>query len=461
METPPSVPIGFTPSIGMARTTIRSVLGDGREVMNDAEAKLVLEAYGVPTLTTRCASDPLQAAALAKDIGFPVAIKLLSDKVSTLDYAGVPLTLNTAEAVQDAAERMISRLHKRFPKARSQGFLVRKAMQRPSAHELLIGVTTDPIFGPLLLFGRGGSQANVIGDIAVALPPLNVALARELISRTRIYKYKALQGYRGHTAADINAICLTLTKLSQLIIDIPHIAQLQINPLLSDGYGVLVVEAYIRLQHNPSPVEERLAIRPYPQELEELFTLKTGRVVLLRPIRPEDEPEHQVFFSKIAFEDLHSRFFGSVGKFSHSHMAHLTQIDYEREMAFIATAPGENSKPETLGEVRTITDSDNSIAEFSVMVRSDQKKKGLGRRLTEKVIDYCRSRGTQKLVGHVLIRNHAAVCMLNSLGFQHQSVPDDPQIYEVWLNLEIARAERAGGFSSATQARLRKANKSN
>ncbi len=436
MQTPRSAPIEFTPPKEVTKTVIQNVLADGREIMNDPEAKEVLAAYGVPTLTTRFARDPAQAAAVAKDIGFPVTIKLLSsDLANKLQSVDAVPELNSSNDVREAVEKLILRLPRNFPSAQLQGFSVQKIVQRPEAHKLVVGLTTDPIFGPTLLFGQGGSAANVIGDIAVALPPLNMHLAWELISRTRLYKFKALQGYPGHSVANIDAICLTLVKLSQLIIDIPYISEFQINPLLVDENGVLAIEAYMRLQEKPPRAEERLAIQPYPQELEESFTLKTGRIVRLRPIRPEDEPEHQVFISKLTFKNHRSRFFGYVGEFPHSQMAHLTQIDYNREMAFIATALDETGNPETLGEIRAITGLDNSIAECSVLVRSDMKRNGLGRRLMEKMIDYYRSRGAQRLVGQVLRENSAALAMLDAMGFQRKNVPDEPLIYDIWLNL--------------------------
>ena len=303
----------------------------------------------------------------------------------------------------------------------------------PDAHELLVGMTSDPIFGPVLLFGQGGSAADVINDIAIGLPPLNMHLSRELVSRTRIFR--VLQSYHGHAAADIDAISLTLVKLSQLIIDIPQISEVQINPLLADPCGVLAVETRIKVQRHPLPANERLAIRPYPQDLEENFILKNGRIVRLRPIRPEDEPEHHEFISKLSSEDIRLRFFGYVGGLRHAEMARLTQIDYDREMAFIASAPDAIGKPETLGEVRTLTDPDNTIAEYSVIVRSDLKGTGLGRKLMEKMINYCRARGIRTFAGQVLRENRRMLVMMDALGFHRKLGSDDTSVYDVWLDL--------------------------
>jgi acetyltransferase len=178
-----------------------------------------------------------------------------------------------------------------------------------------------------------------------------------------------------------------------------------------------------------------LAIRPYPQILEEDLTLKTGRAVQLRPIRPEDEPEHQTFFSKLESEDIRLRFFGPLVDLQHRAMARFTQIDYDREMAFIATAPDKDGKPETLGEVRSIADPDNRLAEYSIIVRSDMKGAGLGRKLLSKMIDYCRSRGTWRLAGDVLCRNQAMLSMIGALGFRRRISPDSTEVFETWLDL--------------------------
>ncbi|MCP4376989.1 MAG: GNAT family N-acetyltransferase, partial [bacterium] len=435
IQTPRSVPLDFIPSMDVTRNAVRKTLADGRVLMSDPEAKVVLAAYGVPTVPTRFAVSPAQAASLAESVGFPVAVKLLSpDIANRLDVGGVVLDLDAPQAVEEAAQRITSRLLELCPNAHLEGFSVQKMVQRPGIHELLMGVIADPVFGPVMVFGQGGSAADIIGDVAVALPPLNMHLARELISQTRIYN--VLQGYQGHRAANIGAICLTLVKLSQLIIDIPHIAEVYINPLFADEQSVLAVETRIGLQANPPPSSERLAIRPYPQELEEDFALKSGRVVRLRPIRPEDEPEHQVFFSKLSPQDIQMRFFGSMGKLLHPAMVRFTQIDYDREMAFIATTPDENGKQETLGEVRTITDPDNTIAEYSIIVRSDVKGTGLGRKLLQKMIDYCRGRGTQRFVGHVLGRNRAMLSLVYSMGFARKILPEDMQVYETWLELQ-------------------------
>ena len=272
---------------------------------------------------------------------------------------------------------------------------------------------------------------ELIGDRAVALPPLNMALATELIERTRVSR--RLRACRGRPPADIDALRLVLIKLSQMIIDIPELVELDINPLLVGPKGVLALDARIRLSM-PPPKGQRMAIRPYPAELEERFTLTDGRVVLLRPIRPEDEPSHHVFISHLSPEDIRFRFFGLVHELPHSEMARLTQIDYDREMAFIAELRPDDGPRETLGVVHTFTDPDNESAEFAIVVRSDLKGSGLGKRLLVKMIDYCRSRGTKVIAGQVLKDNRRMIGFVEHLGFHPVRTVDD-DIVEMEMKL--------------------------
>ncbi len=329
---------------------------------------------------------------------------------------------------------MLKRVAETYPDARIEGFTVQKmAMRKPGTQELIVGVATDPIFGPVILFGQGGVAVEIIGDRAVALPPLNMNLAAELVQRTRVAAL--LRGYRGRPPANLDALHNTLIQVSQLVIDHPEIIELDINPLRCDSGGVVALDAVIKVA--PSTHNDRLAIRPYPAELEEIFTMKdgTGRKVLLRPIRPEDEPNHHILVSKMTAEDIRFRFFGLVHELPHTEMARLTQIDYDREMAFIGEYTHPDGTKETLGVCRTVTDPDNEKAEFAVLVRSDLKGTGLGKRLLAKMIEYCRSRGTHAIVGQVLKDNIRMLKFVEHLGFvQVRTVDGD--IVEVEYDLK-------------------------
>lgn len=300
------------------------------------------------------------------------------------------------------------------------------------AHDLMAGVVCDRLFGPVILFGQGGAGIDLVKDRAYGLPPLNMILAREMIERTRISR--VLEGDGDHVPVSLDKLCRALVGLSRMVVDLPQVVAVEINPLVADETTLRAQRVRIRLT---SEVAEprRLAIHPYPQSLEEAFEMKNGREVLLRPIRPEDEPEHHVFISRLTPEDIRFRFFGSVKGLPHSQMARLTQIDYDREMAFIATAPAlEEAGRETLGVVRTATDPDNERADFAIVVRSDLKGLGLGRRLLEKMIGYCRGRGTRRLVGQILADNDRMLDLARGMGFSAKALAGE-EVVEVSLDL--------------------------
>jgi acetyltransferase len=433
IEAPPASPTHFTPDRGRVHEIVAAALDAGRELLHEAEAKAVLAAYGIPVVETRIASSVEEAAGAAAAIGFPVALKILSPDIThKSDVGGVALDLESAAQVRSAADAMLARVGARRPDARVSGFTVQRMVRRPGAHELIAGASVDPLFGPVILFGQGGTAVEVIADRAVALPPLNLKLARELVSHTRVARL--LAGYRDRPPADHDAIHAALVQLSQLLIDVAEIAELDINPLLADERGVLALDARIRVARATAGAHDRLAIRPYPDELEERVALR-GETVVLRPIRPEDTPQHQRFLERLDIEDIRMRFFYTKRNFAPSELARLTQIDYEREMAFIATRPEEPSGEETLGVIRTITDPENERAEFAIIVRSDMKGGGIGRLLLEKMIGYCARRGTRTMVGDVLRENARMLNLVRELGFTVERSPD-PDVVSVTLPLQ-------------------------
>jgi acyl-CoA synthetase (NDP forming)/GNAT superfamily N-acetyltransferase len=305
--------------------------------------------------------------------------------------------------------------------------------ERPEgAHDLMAGVVGDRLFGPVILFGQGGAGIDLVKDRAYGLPPLNMILAREMVERTRISRV-----LEGDGDASLDRLCRALVGLSRLVVDLPRVVAVEVNPLVADGTSLKALRARVRLAAEDE-APRRLAIQPYPRELEEIFTMRNGRRVLLRPIRPEDEPEHHVFVSRLTPEDVRFRFFGSVKGLPHSQMARLTQIDYDREMAFIATASAAaaGEERETLGVVRTSTDPDNERAEFAIVVRSDLKGQGLGlgRKLLDKMVGYCRSRGTRRMVGQILADNDRMLELARGMGFSVAPLPGE-EVIEVALDL--------------------------
>ena len=416
-ETPDSLPSDFFPDTTTAREIVIKALSEGREDLNDPESHKVLAAYGLPVVETKIAISAREAVIAADELGCPVALKIRSPQISQpYDVGGVVLDLESPEKVWETAANMLTRVNRQRPDAYIEGFTVQKMGRRSRAHELFISASVDPTFGPIIHFGHGGMTREVVRDQAIAMVPLNMSLARELISRTRIFRL--LSGTPTQPPVDIEDLCLTLIQVSQLFIDIPQIVNLDINPLYADDTGVLALGAKIRLAECGEDCPE-LAIRPYPRELEECVVLKDSRQVTLRPIRPEDEPAHYAFLARVSDEDMRMRFFGVVRRdFDHKDMSRFTQINYDREMAFIATAIGEDGKPETLGVVRTSTKPDNSEAEFAIVIRSDLKGTGLGSMLFHKIIRYTRERGTHWLVGQTLFENKAMQGISRKFGFE-------------------------------------------
>ncbi|HET7865857.1 MAG TPA: acetate--CoA ligase family protein, partial [Burkholderiaceae bacterium] len=274
-----------------ARAVIRQALAEGRELLDEVQAKAVLQAYGIPVVATVAVGPTAAAAAAAaQQCGYPVALKILSPDIThKSDVGGVRLQLADASAVREAADAMLAQVRRVRPQARIQGFTVQRMAQRPGAHELIIGASVDPAFGPVLLFGQGGTAVEVLADRALALPPLNRVLARELVSRTRVARL--LAGYRDRPAADLDAVCDVLISVAQMLADLPQLAELDINPLWADEHGVIALDARVRVTAEAGAGTERFAILPYPAELAETQPCQ-GRQVLLRPIRPEDETRH-------------------------------------------------------------------------------------------------------------------------------------------------------------------------
>lgn len=260
---------------------------------------------------------------------------------------------------------------------------------------------------------------------------MNSTLARELISRTRVANL--LAGYREHSKADMKAIERVLLRITQLVIDVAEIVEIEVNPLLADANGVVVINARMRVQPAAVSGEERLSIPPYPKHLEEKITID-GQPVLLRPIRPEDEPQHLALFHALSSEDIRFRFFSAKIEIAHSELARYTQIDYDREMAFIATRLTAEGTPETLGVVRVVCDPDNVEAELAISIRSDLKRKGLGWILLEKVITYCHNRRTNIIFGEVLRENQGMRGLAEKAGFESKPGPDGDTV-EIRLSL--------------------------
>jgi len=426
METPAARPADFAPDVDRAHNAITRALSTGRTWLDAAELITVLGAYGVPLPEIRLVADAEGAAAAAAEIGRSVALKICSrDLTYKSDVGGVALDLDNPDRVRSEARAMLTRVTRARPEAQLDGFLVQQMVRLPGAIELIIGVVDDPVFGPVVMFGHGGTAVEQIQDTTLALPPLNEALAHALMARTRVWRL--LQGYRGRPAAAIDVVAEILIRVAQIAVDHPEIRELDINPLFAGATGVMAVDARLRVAA-PEPGPARLAISPYPKELEATERLRDGAVVRLRPIRPEDEPLLRDLASRMSPQDLRLRFFTAMKGLTHQLAARLTQIDYDREMALIALAADAD---QALGVSRFAADPDNRRAEYAVEVRSDWKGRGLGYLLMMRLIEVARRRRIGELVGEVLRENAAMLQMCRALGFTIRADAKDPSLMRV------------------------------
>ncbi|SFM11559.1 acetyltransferase [Bradyrhizobium sp. NFR13] len=436
MATPPGVMAGVKVDRAAAQRVLDQAIGEGRGWLDPLEIAAVFDAYDIPIVPTRMAANVDEAVSLSEGFfrkGHAVVMKILSrDIVHKSDVGGVVLGLRDADAVRLAHGAMMEAVTAKCPDARIAGVIVQPMIMRPRARELIAGLADDSTFGPVVAFGRGGTAVEIINDKALALPPLDMKLADDLVKRTAVARQ--LAGYRDVPAVKEDAVQMTLLKLSQMAIDLPLIRELDINPLLADEAGVLALDARIAVAvpERLFAGQTRLAIRPFPAVWQRDVVLQDGETVRLRPVVPEDEAAIKHLLDHTDAGDLHSRFLGAIKEFPHPFVARLTQLDYARAMAFAAVAPGSG---EILGVSRLHSDSQYRTAEYAVLVRSDRKGHGLGWALMTELIRYAKSEGLLELHGDVLQSNDGMLQMCRALGFQVGSDPEDPAIALVSLDL--------------------------
>ncbi len=434
----PALPGNLAANATEAHNLLRQAIEEGASSLDTHEVQPILDAYGMKTLPTWIASDSAEAVHIAEQIGYPVALKLRSPDIPhKSDVQGVMLYLRTAAEVQQAAEAIFDRVKMAWPQARVHGLLVQSMANRAGAQELRVVVEHDPVFGPLIMLGEGGVEWRPEEQAVVALPPLNMNLARYLVIQA--IKSKKIRGRSALQALNSAGLSQFLVQVSNLIVDCAEIQRLDIHPLLASGNEFIALDVTLDIAPFTGDRESRLAIRPYPLQLEEWVEMKNGEQVLFRPILPEDEPQLQAFIAQVTKEDLYYRYFSEISEFTHEDLANMTQIDYDREMAFVAVRHREEGD-EILGVTRAISDPDNIDAEFAVLVRSDLKGLGLGRRLLEKLIGYTRDHGLLCLNGITMPNNRGMITLARKLGFD-VDVQLDEGIVALSLRLAATSAQ--------------------
>jgi len=411
-----------------ARLIIEGVLNERRKILTEPESMAILKAFKIPAAENGVAQSANAALVIAETIGYPVAMKILSPDIShKSDTGGVRLNVSSAHEVRGAYLQMIEQVSKNAPEATISGVTIAKMYRNPNARELMIGIVRDPVFGPVISFGSGGINVEVMGDSAVGLPPLNRRLARDLIDRTKAVRM--LGKFRHMPAINMEKLIDVLISVSNMACELPWIREMDINPLLADEDGAIAVDARIRVDY-PKPSTDpynHLAIHPYPIHLITEEQLNDGTDIIIRPIRPEDAEIEQEFIRSLSAESKYFRFMNSIHELSLEMLVRFTQIDYHNEMALVAIFPGVSGEEE-IGVARYMTNPDKKTCEFAIVVSDKWQGKGIARLLMQKLIDIARNRGLEVMEGQVLANNFRMLELMTSLNFQISNDTSDPGI---------------------------------
>ncbi|WP_310383444.1 bifunctional acetate--CoA ligase family protein/GNAT family N-acetyltransferase [Roseateles sp.] len=438
-QTPAPLSTLTKPDIEAARLVIEGVLSERRKVLTEIESKTLLSAFQIPVTHTILARSANEAMMIATQLGYPVALKIDSPDIShKSDVQGVVLNLQHGAAVKDGYTEMMERVTRLAPQARINGVTVQKMAAAKRGREIYIGLVTDDPFGPVIVFGAGGTMIELLNDRAMELPPLNRYLARRLIDRSRVAE--TLGDWRGANAVDMDALEQLLLRVSEMVCELPQLREMDINPIIVDEFGAVAVDARIVIDSTSLAIGSgsqqyaHLAILPYPARHAQVWPMRGGGEYTLRPIRPDDAQMLQQLVHSLSAESRYFRFISSMTELPPAMLARFSLIDYDREMALVAVskqrstaASGETVETERIiGVSRYITNPDQSSCEFSLVVADDFSGKGLGSRLMESIMDVAREKGLSEIEGLVLAKNPGMLKLMKSLGFAIKPFDEDP-----------------------------------
>ncbi|HEY8353940.1 MAG TPA: bifunctional acetate--CoA ligase family protein/GNAT family N-acetyltransferase [Methylophilaceae bacterium] len=428
MQVPGPLSHHVEPDIDGARMIIESALQERRKVLNEVESKALLAAFHIPVAKTLVAHSPAEALLIAEQLGFPVVMKINSPDIThKSDAGGVKLNLANAQAVRAAYHEIIENVQNYRPDARIEGVSIQPMVIKPNGRELMIGVAQDPVFGPMITFGAGGTTVEVMGDYSVMLPPLNRLLVKDMIQRTRISKM--LGEFRNMPPADMEALESVLLRVSEMACELPMLMEMDINPLIVDESGVVAADARVMVELRQPGADRyaHMAIHPYPSHLVTDWQLADGTSLIIRPIRPEDAELEQEFVRNLSEESRYFRFMNSVQELSEAMLVRFTQIDYSREMALVAVTE-EGGHEVELGVTRYIINPDGESCDFALVIADHMRGKGLGHKLMTALMDAARSRGLKRIRGEVLKDNSRMLKLMTRLNFSIENSPDDESI---------------------------------
>ena len=435
LQTPPPLTHLAQPDVEGARILIESVLAERRKVLTEMESKALLAAFHIPLTKTMLARSATEAILIANQLGYPVALKIDSPDIShKSDVHGVALNVSNAASVRDIWQNMMATVGRLRPDAHINGVTIQNMSGKPEGRELYIGVTTDVPFGPVISFGAGGTMIELIADRAVELPPLNQFLARHLIDRVR--SAETLGVWRGLPPAHRESLEQILLRVSEMVCALPQLREMDINPVIVDAAGALVVDARIIIEQESGRTGRygHLAILPYPSDYEQEWPMRSGDRYTVRPIRPDDAEMIQTFVRELSPNSRYMRFISSMRELPSRMLARYTLIDYDREMALIAVhrvrtsdAAGEvKETQQMIGVSRYVTNPDLRSCEFSLAIADAFGGQGLGSRMMLSIMDFARNKGLLQIEGLVLSKNTAMLKLMRSLGFTIKPYSDDP-----------------------------------
>jgi acetyltransferase len=416
MDAPPRRPVNVI---------FKNAALDGREVLTEDEAKKVLKYYNFPVVKTHVANNVEEAVYYAQQVGFPVVLKILSPQIiHKSDVGGVILNVHTPDEVRSAFETLIQRATAYNPDAQIIGVTVQPMIQK-KGYEVILGGKCDPIFGPVILFGMGGVGVELFKDYSIGLPPLNTTLIRRMMEETKIYKL--LKGYRGSPPADMKKLEETILQFSQLLIDFPQIKEIDINPLLINEREAIVLDARIVIDKEAVckkfEPHEHLVISPYPKKQEKLWGLKNGQDVLLRPIKPEDEPMWLEMFQNFSEESIRYRFFQMLKDTPHEVRVRYCNVDYDREIAIVAELL-EEGRRKILGVSRISVEPDGKSGEMAFIVGDRWQNLGLGTEMVDYTLDIATQMGVENVYAIMLPDNYRALSLTKKMGFDIEYLSD-------------------------------------
>jgi acetyltransferase len=428
MQVPGPLAKRSAPDVEGAQLIIDGALSEHRTTLNLLESKAVLHAFGIPVTQSIEAHSASEALVAAESLGFPIAMKISADAIShKSDIGGVRLNINDAHGIRNNYQELMQSVHAQQPDASVRGVTVEKMYKNPNGRELIIGVIRDPVFGPVISFGTGGTAVEVFRDRAIAIPPLNSYIVRDLIRNTRVAKL--LGKFRNLPPINMYELEQVLLRVSEIVCELPQVAELDINPIMADEQGVIALDARLVVNHHTAQIKPyaHMAIHPYPSQLQTRYQLADGTDITLRPIRPEDAEIEHAFVRDLSSKAKYFRFMQSLRELTPEMLIRFTQIDYDREMAFIAVVDQQGKEVE-IGVSRYATNPDGESCEFALVVDDEWQHKGIGTRLMKTLMKTARDRGFRTMEGEILADNHEMLKLMDILEFSKSASEEDPYI---------------------------------